>query len=223
MEPVRPTPTVEDYLGVIYILERDGEPVFGVRLTEWLHVSAPTVTATVRRMIRDGWVTMDRRKEIRLTPSGREAAVSLLRRHILSELLLARVVGVPWSQVHSEAHEMEHTISDDTMKRIALRLQGPTTCPHGNPLPGHEGLLDSWVPLTQAEAGQRITVKRVHEAIEQKPDVMLYLDAHNLVPDTEATVTENMPFNETISLQVGDQVVVLGYTVAERIYVQAEP
>ena len=130
----RPTPTIEDYLGVVYTLERDGEAVIGARLAEWLEVSPPTVTATVKRMVRDGWVIMDGSKEIRLTPSGRAAAQSVLRRHMLAELLLARMLGVPWSQVHQEADAMEHTISSETVEycfiawRIALTLVLQAAC-----------------------------------------------------------------------------------------------
>ena len=72
----RPTPTVEDYLGVIYTLARDGQPAIGRRLAEWMEVSPPTVTATVQRMVRDGWVIMAEDKSIHLTEAGRKAAAS---------------------------------------------------------------------------------------------------------------------------------------------------
>ncbi len=223
MDQTRPTPTIEDYLGVLYTLERDNEPAIGARLASWLEVSAPTVTATLQRMKRDGWVTMDERKEIHLTPAGRQAAKSVLRRHMLSELLLARVLGVPWSVVHAEADQMEHIISSDTMQRLAQRLDDPETCPHGNPLPGHEALLDEWIPLTEVEPGQQIVIKRVHESVEQKHEVMVYLEEQGLMPGTQAAVGEVIPFNETVSLQVGDKTVVLGFSVAQGIYVHVEP
>jgi DtxR family Mn-dependent transcriptional regulator len=220
---LRPTPTVEDYLGAIYTMERDGETVIGARLSEWLEVSPPTVTATVKRMIRDGWVTMDRRKEIHLTSSGRQAAVSVLRRHMLSELLLAHHLGVPWSRVHQEADEMEHIISRDTMERMQDRLEDPRTCPHGNPLPGHEELMANWVALTEIESGQKVVIQRVHESLEQRPEVMVFLEAHDLVPGVEATVEEVIPFNETMSLLVGDKLIVLGFAVARGIFVESSP
>jgi DtxR family Mn-dependent transcriptional regulator len=223
MDQTRPTPTIEDYLGVLYTLERDNEPAIGARLAGWLEVSAPTVTATLQRMKRDGWVTMDERKEINLTPVGRQAAKSVLRRHMLSELLLARVLGVPWSVVHAEADQMEHTISPDTMQRLAQRLDDPETCPHGNPLPGHEALLDEWMPLTQVEPGQQIVIRRVHESVEQKHEVMAYLEEQGLMPGTQAAVREVIPFNETVSLQVEGGVVVLGFSVAQGIFVHVEP
>jgi DtxR family Mn-dependent transcriptional regulator len=221
MEALRPTPTIEDYLGVIYTMERDREPVIGARLAEWMEVSPPTVTATVKRMIRDGWVTANDRREIELTPAGRKAAASVVRRHMLTELLLARVLEVPWSQVHQEADQMEHTISGETMQRLLDRLDDPQTCPHGNPLPGHEALIHEWMPLTEAKAGQRIQIKRVHESAEQNRELMVFLEANNVMPGTRAWVEQVMDFNRTVSLQVGDESVVLGFPVAECIYVQA--
>jgi DtxR family Mn-dependent transcriptional regulator len=220
MGQARPTPTIEDYLGVIYTLDRDHEPVISARLAEWMDVSPPTVTATVRRMVRDGWVTLDAQKEIRLTDKGREAAQSVLRRHMLSELLLARMLNVPWSQVHHEADEMEHTISRETMVRLQERLDDPQTCPHGNPLPGHEGLLKQWIPLTETETGDRITIKRVHESAEENRELMRFLEEQGLIPGAEAIVEQIIPFNRTVSLQVEGRVVVLGFAVAERIHVQ---
>ncbi|GAH40540.1 unnamed protein product, partial [marine sediment metagenome] len=107
----RPSQTIENYLGVIYTLSRDGETVIGRKLADWLEVSPPTVTATLQRMIRDGWVTMSDDKSIRLTEGGREAATSVIRRHMLTELLLARILGVPWSKVHEEADRMAHGVS----------------------------------------------------------------------------------------------------------------
>jgi DtxR family Mn-dependent transcriptional regulator len=221
MDVARPTPTIEDYLGVIYTMERDGEPVIGARLAEWMEVSPPTVTATVKRMLRDGWITANERRELKLTAAGRKAAASVVRRHMLTELLLARVLEVPWSRVHQEADEMEHTISGETMQRLLDRLEDPQTCPHGNPLPGHEALLQAWVPLTAVEPGQRILIKRVHESAEENRELMVYLEAHNVMPGTEARVDEIIDFNRTVSLQVGDDFVVLGFPVAECIYVQA--
>jgi DtxR family Mn-dependent transcriptional regulator len=221
VETPRPTPTIEDYLGVIYTMERDGEPVIGARLAEWMEVSPPTVTATVKRMIRDGWVTANERREIHLTPAGRKAAASVVRRHMLTELLLARVLEVPWSQVHQEADEMEHTISGETMQRLLDRLDDPQTCPHGNPLPGHEALLQDWMPLTAAEPGERILIRRVHESAEQNRDLMVFLEAHNVMPGTQARVEQVIDFNRTVTLRVGDEQVVLGFPVAECIYVQA--
>lgn len=216
----RPTPTIEDYLGVIYTLERDGDPVIGARLAEWMEVSPPTVTATVKRMIRDGWVTMDHAKEIHLTPAGRDAAQSVLRRHMLAELLLARVLDVPWSQVHQEADAMEHTLSPETVERLAAKLDHPEICPHGNPLPGFENRIAGLVPLTEVQVGQQLVIRRVHESAEEQPDLMAYLERHGLLPGAEVTIAEIMPFNETITMECQGQRTVLGLAPAALIYAE---
>jgi len=216
----RPTPTIEDYLAIIYVLDRDGEAVIGARLAEWLEVSPPTVTATVKRMIRDGWVTMDASKEIHLTSEGREAARSVLRRHMLAEILLARLLDVPWSRVHEEADAMEHALSPETAERLAAKLDHPQTCPHGNPLPGYEDRVGELLSLADAHAGQRLVIRRVHESAEERPDLLEYLEQRGVLPDAEVVVREIMPFNETITLECQGQTVVLGLVPAAYIYAE---
>jgi DtxR family Mn-dependent transcriptional regulator len=189
-------------------------------LAEWLEVSPPTVTATVKRMIRDGWVTMASSKEVHLTAAGREAARSVLRRHMLAELLLARILAVPWSQVHQEADAMEHTISPETAERLVAKLEHPEVCPHGNPLPGFEDRLAGLIPLTEAQLGQSLVIRRVHESAEEKPDLMAYLERHGILPGAHVTVREIMAFNETMTLEHRGKSVVLGLAPAALIYAE---
>ncbi len=218
-EPSRPTPTVEDYLGVIYTLSRDGELVIGRRLADWLEVSAPTVTVTLQRMIRDGWVTMDEDKSIHLTPAGLEAARSVLTRHMLTELLLARVLGVPWSQVHAEADRLEHGVSSETAARVADIVQDSPACPHGNPLPGREEeVTRDLVPLLEATPNREYTLARVHEEIERVPELMAYLEASGLIPGAPITLLEALPFNETVAVRSAGRDIVLGMAVARWLW-----
>src|SRR4030065_2447886 len=97
-----PTPTIEDYLGIIYTLNRDGEEVYGARLAELLNVSAPTVTVTLQRMVRDEWINLDSEKKIHLTPAGITAASSIIRRHMLTEWMLSKILNLPWCDVPGE-------------------------------------------------------------------------------------------------------------------------
>jgi len=220
-QEARPTPTVEDYLGVIYVLAQDGQAAIGRRLAEWMEVSPPTVTATVQRMVRDGWVTMADDKSIHLTEAGRKAAASVVRRHMLTELLLARVLGVPWSRVHEEAHKLEHGLTADTAARVAEVVSEPAVCPHGNPLPGYEAVTEALIALLDAKPGKRYVLARVHEAIERDPLLMSFLEEHGMVPGAEVEVAEVLPFNETVSVRVGGHEVVLGIAVAEHLWVSS--
>jgi DtxR family transcriptional regulator, Mn-dependent transcriptional regulator len=221
MEPQeRPSPTIEDYLGVIYTLSRDNEQVIGRRLADWMEVSPPTVTVTIQRMVRDGWVTMDADKTIHLTDAGRRAAASVLRRHMLTELLLARVLNVPWSQVHAEADRLEHGMSADTAARVADLLADMVVCPHGNPLPGQESQVSTWQPLLEAVPGREYLLARVHEEMERDGVAMTYLEEQGLVPGVHLAIAMDDAAAGQVTLRVGDRTVVLDHLVARCLWVK---
>lgn len=215
---LRPTPTVEDYLAVMYVMERDGEEIIAARLAESLEVAPPTVTVTLKRMERDGWLINEGRKGIHLTDSGCAAACAVVRRHMLTEWMLARMLHVPWSQIHSEAHHLEHSISAEIEAHLRDNLDDPQTCPHGNPLPGFEHVTAAWTPLTRFEQGQRITVRRIHESAEDNQELMSYLENNGIIPGVQVEVSQVLLFNQTITLKVGEKEVILGATTAQYIF-----
>ncbi len=216
----RPTPTIEDYLTIIYKMQRDCEEVIAARLADSLGVTPPTVTVTLKRMERDGWITVEGRKGIALTETGLEAARTVMRRHILTEWLLARMLGMPWSHVHVEAHKIEHAISGEIEERMAITLDNPLVCPHGNPLPGYEHLIAGWLPLTGMQDGAQVIMRRVHETGEANPELLHYLEDNQIVPGQQVSVLTNIPFNQTITLSVKGREVALGYSTARYVYVE---
>jgi len=220
MNEINPTPTVEDYLGVIYTLDRDGENIIGAKLSELLEVSAPTVTVTLKRMIRDQWITMDEKKEIHLTKKGTDAAISIIRKHMLSEWMLSRILNVPWSQVHEEAHKMEHSISSDVAEKMKERLDDPKLCPHGNPFPGFETMTQNWLPLLDMEQDEHFIIRRIHEFGEEDQELMDFLQQHNVLPDQTGFVKQKLAFNETFTLQIDQSTVTLGFKTAKLIFVE---
>ncbi len=213
------SPTIENYLSLMFVLHRDGEPVVGARLAELLGVTPPTVTNTLKRMARDGLVTLDNPAGPRLTESGLEAARSVMRRHMLTEWLLSPMLG--WSKTHSQAHSMEHAVSEELEAALKNDFENPPVCPHGNPLPGFEDVVENWMPLTAFEPGSKIIIRRVHELAEQNPDLLAFLEQKQVMPGKIATVKEDLPFNQTLTIEVEHTPVILGYVVARFIF--AEP
>src|SRR5205807_2898154 len=128
--------TVEEYLETIYNMSAEEEVVIGARLAEKFHVSAPTVTEMLKRLVRDGFIAMDNKRQVTLTEAGKQAAEAVLRRHRLTERFLVDMLGMQWHQVHEEACRLEHFISGAVEARVVASLNHPTTCPHGNPIPG---------------------------------------------------------------------------------------
>ncbi len=209
--------TIENYLSLMYVLERDKEPVLGVHLAELLNVTPPTVTNTLKRMVRDSLITMDK-NGTRLTKAGKQSARTVLRRHMLTEWMMARML--PWSKLHQEAHNLEHAISAEVETALFEELGHPQTCPHGNPLPGCEEAVSSWVPLTEVTLNKKVTIKRVHELAEYNSELLAFLESKGLVPGAEVTVQEVLPFNQTITLEVQGQVVTLGFASARYLFIE---
>lgn len=215
-----PSATIEDYLWLIFTLERDGEEVIGARLADLLEVTAPTVTVTLKRMIRDGWIEMDANKHIHLTAEGNEAAKTVLRRHMLVEWLLAEMLNVPWSKLHHEAHQLEHYISAEVEDRLMRQLGSRPVCPHGNPIPGNEDFVRQWASLLDAPLNTPLIIRRVHEHAESRLMLMNFLEEHKLLPGSQVTVREKLPFNETLTLEVNGQTAVLGYRSARQVFAE---
>ncbi len=209
--------TVEDYLSLIYVLERDNEPVVGAHLAEILGVTPPTVTNTLKRMARDGLIQMDD-KGTRLTESGWDSARTVLRRHMLTEWMMVR--RLPWSKLHQEAHNLEHAISEEAEAALLEELGHPQTCPHGNPLPGYEDAVAGWIPLTKTAPNQKVIIRRIHELAEQNSELMVFLESRGILTGVEASIEEVLPFNQTVSLKVQGQLVTLGFASARHVFVE---
>jgi len=208
--------TIEDYLGIMFVLERDGEPVNGARLANILGVSPPTVTNTLKRMVRDNLVIMDSSHAPHLTEEGQRAAQSVMRKHMLAEWMLTRMLS--WSKLHKEAHELEHVISKEVEDALIEELNNPTVCPHGNPFPGQEQVVSDWVPLTELSDGARVIIRRVHEVAEEDNQIMSFLEEKHISPGQEVYISDVLPFNQTITIQVQNEIVTLGFTLARYLY-----
>jgi DtxR family Mn-dependent transcriptional regulator len=216
----RPTHTVENYLMTMYAMERDQGEIIAARLAEMLNVAPATVTMTFKRMARDHWITGKGHGGVHLTDTGREAAASVIRRHMLVEWLLVKILKTPVDQTHDEAHNLEHAISPQLEVRLREILGNPRVCPHGNPFPGYEQVVSKWIPLTDVPVGETVTVRRIHEFAEDNHELLTFLIENGVTPNAKATVTEVLPFNQTLTVQVDKKSVTLGFAAARLIFVE---
>jgi DtxR family transcriptional regulator, Mn-dependent transcriptional regulator len=217
-EPGKPTTSVvEDYLQVLHYLTRDGCAVIAARLAERLNVTPPTVTATLQRMERDGLIEHGPRKEILLTAQGRQVAENIVRRHALAERLLTDLLKMPWHESHGEAHGVEHVITPNIEARLLQALGNPTTCPHGNPIPGLGTLAHDEFPLDEAQTGDELIIQRITEEAEEDLQLMKYLQEHGVEPGARMTVREATRFNALVVLEGPHGPVPLGFPVAAKL------
>jgi DtxR family transcriptional regulator, Mn-dependent transcriptional regulator len=214
-------PPLEEYLTTIYELAEDGITVIQARLVERLGFSAPAVWEMVGRLKAKGFLSVEGRT-ISLTDEGRSLAERVVRKHRLAERLLTDVIGLPWHKAHLEAGRWEHVISDEVADLLAVRLDDPATCPHGNPIPGGGRDTRSLVLLSGVAAGARIRLSRVTETVEIDATAMNYLNDQRFITGVDAMVTGKSP-DGAMSVQVDNAVVALGPSLTNNLYVELLP
>jgi DtxR family Mn-dependent transcriptional regulator len=219
---------IEEYCVTTYNLAMEGEPVIGARLAERFRVSAPTVTETLKRMQRDGLIAMDSKRQITLTPRGIELAEAVLRRHRLTERFLMDMLGMQWHEVHEEASRLEHRISGAVEERVAAALGAPTTCPHGNPIPGYVPNARTYLAdqgafrLLDAAPGQEVAILCVSEVVEDEEGLIRYLHERGLTPGTRlalASIATGAGDDATAALEVGGRRLSVPARVAHALWV----
>ena len=210
-------PPLEEYLESILELEEEGTPVIQARLAERMGHSAPSVSEMIRRLRTEGWIA-PKGKEVVLTDKGRERAESVVRKHRLAERLLTDVIGLEWHKAHIEACRWEHVISDDVEARLIELLEHPTTCPHGNPIPGLGYAVSDLVALADVDLGENVTLARVTEQVEIDTASLAYLSEHNFTPGAGAHVRSKAP-DGTLTLDLDGGSIALGPALAAQLFV----
>jgi DtxR family transcriptional regulator, iron-dependent repressor len=223
--PARESDVTEEYLETIYNISMEGDVVIGARLAEKFRVAPPTVTQNLKRLERAGYITMDSRRHIALTAGGVELAETVLRRHRLTERFLVDMLGMQWHEVHEEACRLEHRISGAVEARVATALSQPTTCPHGNPIPGYVPSARTYltdqgaIRLRDAPLGEPMRILLVSEVVEDEEQLISYLHERELTPGTEVRLGALSSDEGTATLRLTDRKVVVPERVAYALWV----
>ena len=141
----------------------------------------------VHRMHDAGLLTLEGNR-ISLTPDGEALARRVVRRHRLAERFLTDILDLSWAQAHREAGKWEHVMSEEVESALERVLGSPTTCPHGNPIPGTNYQPPAAMPLAQVGIGQQFTVSRIPEELEFTPGMLDFLEEYNLIPGSNGVV-----------------------------------
>ena len=209
-------PAFEEYCECIFELREDDVDVIQARIAERLGVSRPAVSEMIRRLESEGLITND--GGIELTVEGLALAQQVVRRHRLAERFLTDVLQLSWAEAHHEAGKWEHVMSDAVEHAMNRLLGEPTTCPHGNPIPGSDYVETDVAPLSQHPVGERFTVRRIPEELEFAPGLLEFLEESSLRPGCEGVITAASP-DGTLTVEIGGRHVGVGPFASERILV----
>jgi DtxR family Mn-dependent transcriptional regulator len=216
-----PSSTVENYLKQIY-LEQQRNPAQLVpmgRLASAMGVVPGTATTMIKALADSGLVLYEPRGGTKLTRGGEQLALHVLRRHRLVELFLVKVLGLDWSEVHAEAEELEHAISDKVLERIDSILDRPSVDPHGDPIPTARGKVreKDRRSLSDCAPGETVQITRV---MDQDAPFLQFVDRSGLTPGVVATVESHEAFADAMRVRPkGKEAVTLGMSAAAKIMV----
>ncbi len=127
---------VEDALKLLLEWEERGEAPHPLRLAGALELTQKRAGDLLEELRRTGWVEGD---PPRLSDEGRRHAAYVVRAHRLYETWLARSTGLPETEWHRRAHEVEHRLTPDQTAALATSLGQPAYDPHGDPIPPATG------------------------------------------------------------------------------------
>jgi DtxR family transcriptional regulator, Mn-dependent transcriptional regulator len=221
-----PSSTVENYLKAIYIGTNSLEPPPRLlpmgQLASALNVTPGTATTMVKTLAESGLVEYEPYAGVALTKAGQRLAALVTRRHRLIELFLVQVMGYSWDEVHDEAEQLEHTVSERLVDRMDAMLGRPETDPHGDPIPNADGMIKPQKKvqtLLTCPLGTTVTVTRV---IDQDKDFLRFIEHHNLKPGEAILVEERDAAADSVRVRGGNhRRLTIGTRAASKVLVQA--
>lgn len=210
----------ENYLKAIAEIEAEDGKAIAATLAHWLKVSAPAVTMALRRLKKDGLITVSARGRVLLTPEGAAIARRTLTRHHLIEHMLSEVFGMEWYELHDEAERLEHAVSADFEAKLQDKFGSEAACPHGNnamPENSRTRRKRGWRLLSEAEPGKHYVITSVYE---RDRELLRFLDRYGIKPGTPITAGQ-WNYDQTLVLETPTGRLAVGYPVSEKVWIIA--
>ena len=216
-----PSLTIENYVKSIYVIcsQQNESPATTGKVAEYMEVSPGTVTSMLKTLNDSGLAEYTPYEGVKLTEAGRILALRVLRRHRLIELFLVRTLDLSWDEVHDEAENMEHAVSDYLVDRIDAFLGYPTADPHGDPIPAADGTMRSTDLRSLADwpPGEPFQLVRV---LDQTPEFLRYLSDAGLDLGATGTIAASVHEAGVLDIQVRGSHTALAHEAATKLLVQ---
>jgi DtxR family Mn-dependent transcriptional regulator len=220
--------SVDEYLETIYFLAfpigeyrplSSGSPTLASRVAEMLGVSRASAGEMLKRLEAEGLIERGEQKEAVLTPSGRERAERVVRKHRIIERLLTDFMGYTAAEAHVHADELGDTFTEDMVERIAVKLGNPDRCPHGWPVdPAFEQEENNELAaLAELDAGTKATIVRL---AEHDGELLHWFYDQGLTPGTEIEVRAAQPAAGQFSVRVNGDERAIGEKAAAGLFVR---
>jgi DtxR family transcriptional regulator, Mn-dependent transcriptional regulator len=229
-----PQEHVEEYLEAIYDIAGKDGTAKTTQIAEHLHNAPASVTEACQRMETNGYVHYESHKGVTLTKKGLKIALKIKRRHRLLEVFLHKTLHLPKDKIHDQACKMEHTITEETEIALCKSLGGPSTCPHGSPIPPcNLDVHNCQECLTEATTDIDTRDKEIQSITSLKPGEQARIsfirggkNANQRLCDlgltngTTISVIRSAPMKGPLEICTRGCKLVIGRGIAEKIFVQ---
>ena len=214
-----PSASIEEYLETIFrLLQNDKKYAKTGELAQVLGVKPASVTQMVQKLAAKSYLKYEKSKGVRLTAKGRKLALDVLRRHRVAERLLVDLLGVSWEEAHDVACEWEHMLTPELCNKVLEKLEEPTTCPHGNPIPDSDGSIPPLPELTLADLKQGET--GIIDCIsDENVNLLRMMSSMGMLPGESVRIVQISPVGDTLLIEVGTAHFALSYNLAKRVRV----
>lgn len=213
--------SAQNYLKIIYGLsEWSDDPVTASVIASKSGMKLSTVSGALTKLRQQGLLDHAPYGAVSLTDQGREYAVAMVRRHRLIETFLVQMLGYGWEQVHDEAEQLEHAVSDFMIERIDHLLEHPSRDPHGDPIPTASGEISipEAVQLATVKDGSKVVVERISD---DDSDLLQYFLEHGIIVGAQLQITAGDPFSDTLEVlsETAEQPLRLGIRATSSVWV----
>ncbi|RLD30106.1 MAG: DNA-binding protein [Bacteroidetes bacterium] len=180
---------IEDVLKHLYHSENSGKEDNVNALTRALKFKDSIIVDVIKKMAINELIQFDG-DILKLTNSGRDYALRIVRVHRLWEKYLAEKTGYDKKEWHEMAESKEHELSNEETNLLATQLGNPIYDPHGDPIPTNTGKMADVHGEFLSSLGVNTVGKIVH--IEDEPDVIYkQILAENIHIGSQIRVVEN--------------------------------
>ncbi len=210
----------ENYLKAIFHLESSyREGVSTNALAEEMETKASSVTDMIKKLSEKKLLNYKKYQGVKLSKSGREAAISVIRKHRLWEVFLVEKLNFNWDEVHDVAEQLEHIRSEKLISELDKFLGFPKRDPHGDPIPDAEGnfSVSNKMLLSDVKKGDFGICVGVRDS---SAPFLQFLDKNAIALGKELQVLEKESFDQSMLVKINDKELRISHLISGNLYVK---
>lgn len=210
----------ENYLKAIFHLEKKySGGVSTNALAEEMDTKASSVTDMIRKLSDKDLVNYKKYQGVRLSKTGRQTAVEVIRKHRLWEVFLVEKLNFSWDEVHEVAEQLEHIRSEKLIDELDRLLDYPKRDPHGDPIPDSEGnfRISNRFLLSELEKGQAGICVGVKDS---STEFLRYLDKNQIALGKEIKVLAVEDFDQSMLISTGGKELNISQSISTNLYLK---